>query len=262
MIRSYYREYLPIAKSPGRNFLFATDTWRASPDWADRLGYDTTKLRQNNWTAVALCAELAGLFAAEGVASTIAGIIGPRRNVWQCDAGMTDGEAYDNHSPQVDAFAGTEARSIQAYTLTNTPEAIGICRAAKQAGLPVVLSFTVETDGSLPGGKPMGAAIVEVDQATGGYPDYYMVNCAHPRHFTEPLLSGEAWVNRIGGFRANASAKSHAELDESPEVDIGDIDGFAHDHLSLMAALPNLRLIGGCCGTDHRHIGAFCRHCL
>lgn len=261
VIRAYYRDYLSVAKAAGRNFLFATDTWRASTDWADRLGYDRALLRQNNRTAVALCAELVEEFAAEGVASTIAGIVGPRRDAWHYDAEMTVDQAYDYHGHQIDAFAGTKAACIQAYTLTNTAESVGIARAAKRAGLPVVLSFTVETDGSLPGGKLLGAAILEVDEATGGYPDYYMVNCAHPQHFAEPLLSGEAWVERIGGLRANASSKSHAELDESPDVDIGDIEGFARDHIGLLAALPNLRLIGGCCGTDHRHIASICRHC-
>lgn len=262
VIRSYYRDYLPVARAAGRSFLFATDSWRASPDWADRLGYDRALLKQNNATSAALCAELADEFAAAGVASAIAGIIGPRRDAWQYDAGMTVAEAFEYHSPQVEAFAGTAATSLHAYTLTNTPEAIGIARAAERAGLPLVLSFTVETDGALPGGKPLGVAIAEVDEATGGYPAYYMINCAHPRHFARELRSGAPWVGRIGGLRANASAKSHAELDASPEIDIGDIAELADDHAELLPSLPNLQLIGGCCGTDHRHIDAICARCL
>ena len=262
VIRSYYRDYLPVAQAAGRSFLFATDSWRASPDWADRLGYDRALLKQNNATSAALCAELADEFAAAGVASAIAGVIGPRRDAWQYDAGMTVAEAFDYHSPQVEAFAGTAATSLHAYTLTNTPEAIGIARAAERAGLPLVLSFTVETDGALPGGKPLGVAIAEVDEATGGYPAYYMINCAHPRHFAGELRSGAPWVGRIGGLRANASAKSYAELDASPEIDIGDIAELADDHAELLPSLPNLQLIGGCCGTDHRHIAAICARCL
>jgi homocysteine S-methyltransferase len=262
VIRSYYRDYLPVARAAGRSFLFATDSWRASPDWADRLGYDPALLKQNNATSAALCAELADEFAAAGVVSAIAGIIGPRRDAWQYDAGMTVAEAFDYHSPQVEAFAGTAATSLHAYTLNNTPEAIGIARSAERAGLPLVLSFTVETDGALPGGKPLGVAIAEVDEATGGYPTYYMINCAHPRHFARELRSGAPWLGRIGGLRANASAKSHAELDASPEIDIGDIAELADDHAELLPSLPNLQLIGGCCGTDHRHIAAICARCL
>jgi homocysteine S-methyltransferase len=262
VIRSYYRDYLPAAQAAGRSFLFATDSWRADADWADRLGYDRAMLKQNNATSVALCAELADEFAAAGVPSAIAGVIGPRRDAWQYDAGMTVAEASDYHSPQVEVFAGTAATSLHAYTLTNTPEAIGIARAAERAGLPIVLSFTVETDGALPGGKPLGVAIAEADEATGGYPAYYMINCAHPRHFTGKVKGGAPWVGRIGGLRANASAKSHAELDASPEIDIGDIAVLAEDHAELLPSLPNLQLIGGCCGTDHRHIAAICSRCL
>jgi S-methylmethionine-dependent homocysteine/selenocysteine methylase len=171
---------------------------------------------------------------------------------------MTVAEAQDYHTPQVEAFAGTAATSLHAYTLTNTPEAIGIARAAEWVGLPIVLSFTVETDGALPGGKPLGLAIAEVDEATGGYPAYYMINCAHPHHFARELRNGASWVGRIGGLRANASAKSHAELDASPEIDIGDIAALADEHTELLPSLPNLQLIGGCCGTDHRHIAAIC----
>jgi S-methylmethionine-dependent homocysteine/selenocysteine methylase len=258
VIRRYYRDYLPVARAARRGFLFATDTWRASADWADRLGYDRGLLLQNNRVAVELCAEVASEFSAAGIATAIAGIIGPRRDAWQFDSRMSVSEAYDYHSPQVQAFAGTDAGSVQAYTLTNTPEAIGISRAAQRAGLPVVLSFTVETDGALPGGKGLGAAITEVDDATGGYPDYYMVNCAHPLHFAGPLRSGESWVRRIGGLRANASAKSHAQLDESSEIDVGDIGDFAKVHTELLPVLANVRLIGGCCGTDYRHIAAVC----
>jgi homocysteine S-methyltransferase len=244
VIRRYYRDYLPVARAAGRSFLFATDSWRASPDWADRLGYDRGLLKQNNVTSAALCAELADEFAAAGVESAIAGIIGPRRDAWQYDASMTVAEAHDYHSPQVEAFAGTAATSLHAYTLN-----IGIARAAERAGLPLVLSFTVETDGALPGGKPLGVAIAEVDEATGGYPAYYMINCAHPRHFARELRSGAPWVGRIGGLRANASAKSHAELDASPEIDIGDIAELADDHAEL---LPSF----GSAVTERRSKGA------
>jgi len=262
LIRRYYRDYLPVARAAGRGFLFATDSWRASPDWADRIGYDRALLKQNNVTSVALCAELAEEFTAAGVESAIAAVLGPRRDAWQYDAGMTVAEAFDYHSSQVEAFAGTAATSLHAYTLHNAREGIGIARSAQQAGLPVVLSFTVETNGALPGGKPLEVAVAEVDEATGGYPAYYMINCAHPRHFVRELRSGAPWVRRIGGLRANASSKSHSELDASPDIDIGDIAGLADDHAELLPLLSNLRLIGGCCGTDHRHIAAICTRCL
>lgn len=261
VIRDYYRDYLPVVRAAKRKFLFATDTWRASPDWAERLGYEVALLRQNNIASVAICAEIAAEFATAGIESEIAGTIGPRREAWQYDGDMTVDEGVDYHSPQIEAFAETRAFQLHACTLTNTPEAIAIVRAAKRAGLSAVISFTVETDGALPGGKPLGRAITEVDEATAGYPAYYMINCAHPTHFTPALSSGAAWVERIGGLRANASSKSHAELDASPDIDIGDIDNLADEHMALLSGLPNLQVIGGCCGTDHRHIAAICARC-
>jgi homocysteine S-methyltransferase len=121
--------------------------------------------------------------------------------------------------------------------------------------MPVVLSFTVETDGRLPTGQPLGEAIEQVDAETGGAPAYFMVNCAHPTHFEHVLESG-AWRERIRGVRANASRMSHAELDEAEELDAGDPDELAGGYERLRARLPNLTVLGGCCGTDHRHVRA------
>jgi homocysteine S-methyltransferase len=260
-IKDYYRDYLAVARQAELPFLFATDTWRASPDWAEKLGYGARALRRNNIAAADICVEMQEEFAAAGVASAIAGVVGPRRDAWKFDAAMTVAEAIDYHSPQIEAFALSRVEEVAAYTLTNTAEAIGIVRASAQAGLPVVISFTVETDGTLPGGKLLGQAIREVDEETVGVAAYYMINCAHPDHFARQLASGEAWTSRIGGLRANASAKSHAELDELPEIDVGDIDDFGRRHRDLLPAMANLHVIGGCCGTDHRHIQAICAHC-
>jgi len=261
-MREYYRAYIPICREAEQGFLFDTNTWRANPDWAERAGLDRETLRFANRHAVEFCEEMQAEFTAAGVSSIISGVIGPRRDAWQYDATMTVEEAMDYHRLQVMAFAETSAAYVTAYTLTNVPEAIGIARLAQQAELPVVLSFTLETDGRLPGGKPLDVAIAEVDAGTGNYPAYYMINCVHPIHFAPVIRQGGEWVNRIGGLRVNASMMSHAELDNSPELDIGNIADLAQRYLRLLPLLPNIRVIGGCCGTDHRHIGAICRTCL
>ncbi|MEP7241708.1 MAG: homocysteine S-methyltransferase family protein [Devosia sp.] len=258
VLASYYRDYLAVAKAAGRDFVFATDTWRASSDWAGQLGYDDRRLMEANRAGIDICRDVAAEFAADGGASLIAGVIGPRRDAWVHDAAMSIAEAQSYHAPQVEALALGAVDEIHVYTLTNTAEAVGIARLAEAARLPVVLSFTVETDGRLPGGMALGRAIEQVDAETGGSAAYFMINCAHPRHFREPLESGAAWVARIGGLRSNASTKSHTELDQSPDIDIGDIAGLAEEHRTLLAALPDLQIVGGCCGTDHRHIGAIC----
>lgn len=261
-MRAYYRAYIPICQEAGQGFLFDTNTWRANPDWGGRAGYDADKLREANIRAVEFCQEMQAEFAAAGVDSIISGVIGPRRDAWQYDKAMTVEEAIFYHTPQIEAFAATDADYVTAYTLTNVPEAVGIAKAAKATGLPVVLSFTLETDGNLPGGKPLEVAINEVDAATGDYPAYYMINCVHPIHFAPVVRQGGRWVNRIGGLRVNASMMSHAELDNSPTLDIGNIADLAQRYMRVLPLLPNIRVLGGCCGTDHRHIGAIAQSCL
>lgn len=261
-MRDYYRAYIPIAQKSGQGFLFDTNTWRANPDWGTRVGFDEVSLRTANLKAVDLCQEMQAEFATAGVPSIVSGVLGPRRDAWQHDARMTVEEAMNYHAAQVAAFAETDADYVSAYTLTNVPEAVGIAKLAAEHNLPVVLSFTLETDGNLPGGKPLALAIEEVDAATGSYPAYYMINCVHPIHFTETVRQGGPWVDRIGGLRVNASKMSHAELDNSLSLDIGDWQDLAQRYARVLPLLPNIRVIGGCCGTDHRHIGAICAACL
>jgi homocysteine S-methyltransferase len=198
---------------------------------------------------------LKDLMAASSLADTrVSGCLGPRGDGYRPDTTMPAHEARRQHAAQVEAFAGAGADVALAATLTHVGEAAGIALAASDAGLPVVLSFTVETDGRLPDGTPLGQAIQAVDDATDGYADRFMVNCAHPDHVYPGLDPGEPWVQRIGALRGNASRMSHAELDEAEELDAGDPDDFAASHLRLRDALPQVEVLGGCCGTDARHI--------
>ena len=175
---------------------------------------------------------------------------------------MSDREAEAYHAEQVDTFADTAADMVTAITMNYVEEALGIARAAESAGMPAVISFTVETDGRLPTGQTLRAAIEQVDAATSGYPAYYMINCAHPTHFEHLLAEAEPWTKRIRGLRANASRKSHAELNESPKLDIGDPVELGIQHARLKQRLPQLNVLGGCCGTDHRHVEQIATACL
>jgi S-methylmethionine-dependent homocysteine/selenocysteine methylase len=150
---------------------------------------------------------------------------------------------------------------VTAITMNYAEEAIGIAGAAEAAGMPVALSFTVETDGRLPTGQSLAEAIERVDRATGGYPSYYVINCAHPTHFETILADAEPWARRIRGLRANASRKSHAELNESAELDVGDPDELGEQSAALKRRLPELTVTGGCCGTDHRHVERIAAAC-
>ena len=175
---------------------------------------------------------------------------------------MSEAAAATYHTQQIEAFEDSAADVITAITMNYAEEAIGIARAAERAGMPVVISFTVETDGRLPTGQDLRAAVEQVDSATSRYPSYYMINCAHPTHFENVLIGGEAWTRRIRGLRANASPRSHAELNESTELDIGNPAELATHYAQLKSRLPQLNVMGGCCGTDHRHLEQIAVACL
>ncbi len=258
ILKEYYETYLDIAKTHTVGFVLESATWRASRDWAEKLGYSAAELAAANRDAIELLAGLRDAHEAEGRPIVISGCIGPRGDGYDPDAAATPDEAQAYHTEQIRTFAETEADLVSALTMTSADEAIGITRAAADTGIPVVISFTVETDGNLPTGQPLREAIASVDGATAGAPAYYMINCAHPTHFEKVVAGGEPWLDRIGGLRANASAKSHAELDEAEELDDGDPQELAAQYVRLRNHLPKANVLGGCCGTDRRHVEAIC----
>lgn len=252
-LRRYYTPYLELARERGAPFVLDTPTWRANPDWGAGLGYAAERLAEVNREAVRFVAALAREFA--DVETVINGVIGPRGDGYVVGATMTPDEAADYHALQATAFAGAGADMLTGVTMTYSDEAIGVTRAASAAGLPAVVSFTVETDGRLPSQQLLADAIAVVDDATNAGPAYYMINCAHPTHFMSALEAGADWTRRIKAVRANASRLSHAELDEATELDRGDIGELADLYHELGSVL-DLRVVGGCCGTDHEHIAA------
>jgi homocysteine S-methyltransferase len=254
-LRSYFEPYLAIARERSLGFVLDTATWRASPDWAAEIGYSREELDQLNRKAVALAEQLR---EGEEIPVVINGVVGPRGDGYDPDEFMSEQEAESYHSEQIGTFAHTAADMVSAITMTYPGEAIGIVRASTKAGLPVVVSFTLETDGRLPNGQSLKEAIEQVDTATDGAAAYFMVNCAHPHHFADVLEDGGDWVDRIRGIRANASTKSHAELDEAEELDEGNPAQLGADHLALRPRLRHVTVLGGCCGTDHRHVGEIC----
>ncbi|MCP3802623.1 homocysteine S-methyltransferase family protein [Allokutzneria sp. A3M-2-11 16] len=249
-LRAYFLRHIAVARRAGTGFVLEAPTWRANPDWAARLGYDEAALATANRNAVELLADLCEAF--EGTEMLISGCVGPRGDGYRPDAVMTAEQAQSYHQPQVDTFAEAGVDMITAMTMTTVAEGLGIARAAARAGLPPVVSFTVETDGNLPDGTALAEAIAAVDADTP--PAYFMINCAHPDHFAGQL-NGE-WTARVRGVRANASRRSHAELDEATELDAGDPAELADDYARLRELLPNLSVLGGCCGTDVRHVSA------
>jgi len=257
-LRKYFEQHIQIAHAAGTGIVLETPTWRANADWGATLGYDAARLAAINRAAVEQLAELRDQLETPATPIVISGNLGPRGDGYVADRTMSVAEAQAYHAPQIDTFAATAADLVSVFTMNYVEEAIGVARAAQAAGMPVAVSFTLETDGRLPSGMPLSEAIEATDAASDAHPAYYMINCAHPTHFAHVLEDAGPWRDRLRGIRANASKRSHAELDEATELDEGDPAELADEYRELRTLLPRLAVVGGCCGTDHRHIGAIC----
>jgi len=258
---NYFTPYADLAQAQGVGFLLDSPTWRSNPDWAQLMGYSTEELDQINQDAVQQLVCLRDAYDSPASPFVLNGVFGPRGDGYIADKVMTSEEAQAYHSPQMASFAKTDVDMVSAITMTHAEEAVGITQAAQAAGLPVAISFTVETDSRLPSGQPLKDAIEQVDSETDSGPAYFMLNCAHPTHFDRSFDHKGNWLGRIQGLRANASAMSHAELDEAEELDDGNPVELGGQYRELMAILPNLNVLGGCCGTDKRHIEAILNAC-
>lgn len=261
-LRDYYRRHIRIAVAHQTGFVLESPTWRANPDWGARADYGLDSLAEVNRRAIELMRELQWAHQSPVTPMLVSGCIGPRGDGYQPGKVMGVGEAADYHTWQAEVFREAGADRITAMTMSSINEALGIALAAEEAGMPSVISFTVETDGRLPTGESLPDAIERIDMATGGAPDFYMINCAHPEHFDHVLEPGAAWTRRVRGLRANASRMSHQELDNAPALDMGDPVELGLRNAEILRRLPDLILLGGCCGTDHRHITEIARACL
>lgn len=258
LLRNYFQRYAELARAHRRGLILESPTWRANPDWGAKLGYGAVALADVNRKAIGLMLEIRDAYESAETRIVISGNIGPRGDGYQTDSRMGVNDAQNYHAQQIETFTQTDADMLGAFTMNYVEEAIGIAAAAKAYAMPVAISFTLETDGRLPSGETLAAAIARTDEETGAYPVYYMINCAHPTHFEHVLHDGGAWTKRIRGLRANASRRSHAELDESTELDDGNPEELGRQYRALMSLLPQLAVVGGCCGTDHRHVEAIC----
>ena len=262
-LRRYFQTYAALANKHKVGLILETASWRSNPDWGAKLGYGANDLVAVNRSLVRLLEDVRGEYETHSTPIVISGCIGPRGDGYIPDSAMSVKTAKDYHLAQVETFADTVADLVTAITMNYVDEAVGIALAATQANMPVVISFTVETDGRLPTGQSLGEAIEQVDDATSGYPAYFMINCAHPSHFDKVVRGDESWAERIRGLRANASKMSHAELNDAPELDAGNPMELGQAYAELRKhQLKHLNVMGGCCGTDDRHIEQLAIACL
>jgi S-methylmethionine-dependent homocysteine/selenocysteine methylase len=261
VLAAYYRRHVEIARTAGTGFILEAPTWRASADWSERLGIDSNGLDAHIEQSVTMLRQLRAEYESDALPTLISGCIGPRGDGYVASAVTSADAAQAYHAAQIASLVAAGVDMLTALTMTTVEEAIGILRAARPYALPVVISFTLETDGRLPSGATLGEAIAATDSATDGQAAYFMVNCAHPSHFEPAIDDGAPWLQRLRGLRANASRCSHAELDAMTTLDAGDPAALAAEYALLRQRLPQLTVLGGCCGTDARHIAAIAATC-
>jgi homocysteine S-methyltransferase len=254
----YYRKFLLLARERKAGFILDTQTWKAHMRWAEDLGATVDDLIRATRESVEFAKTVRSEFSDNDGPIVISGVVGPCGDAYAPEKIFTADEAEEYHTQQIGWLSDAGVDMVSAFTMTQCGEAIGIVRAAQSAGVPAVISFTLETDGRLPTSQPLAEAISEVDEATGNGAAYFMLNCSHPTHFSH-VLEDAPWSRRIRGVCCNASRKSHAELDQSDELDAGDPVEFGRLHGELKKKLPWLNVFGGCCGCDFRHVSEITR---
>jgi homocysteine S-methyltransferase len=253
-LRAYFDRYVPLAVKQGMGFVLESPTWRANPDWGAKIGYGQQALANINRAAIDLMREVRQACETERTPIVISGCIGPRGDGYDPGKVMSVADALAYHAWQIGVLREAGADFVSAFTMNNINEALGVARAAQAVQIPCVISFTVETDGRLPTGDNLADAIEAVDAATERAPAYYMINCAHPTHFERVMDRDAAWLTRLRGLRANSSRRSHAELDNATELDTGNPEELGAQYGDLLRRFPHINVLGGCCGTGHRHV--------
>lgn len=257
-LADYHRKVAEAAVANGFGVINEGLHYRASRDWGELIGYSREALEEINIRGIDFYKDFAKTYASPETPMLVGGVIGPRGDAYNVGRTPDAAEAEDYHSEQILTFRKAGADLVTALTFSSVEEAIGLARAAKSAGMPVVISFFVARGGRLKGNETLEEAITRVDAATGNAPAYYMINCTHPTEF-EPGLTEGGWTRRLGGFMPNAVAMETLDLCKLGHLEDGDPEELGGQMAGLARRFEHVNVWGGCCGTDGRHIGQITR---
>ncbi|MBW2409401.1 MAG: homocysteine S-methyltransferase family protein [Deltaproteobacteria bacterium] len=246
-----YRQYIDIASRYRLPMIVSAPTWRASSERINKSAYSGRE------TMVKDCADFINRIRQDVSQSAdciyIAGLIACRGDSYEPREALTADKAEAYHRLQAQELAHAGVDFILAATLPAVSEALGIAAALSQCAIPYSLSFVIRSDGRVLDGTPLQAAIEKIDAAVNPGPLFYQINCVHPAIFRKAIEQSEPGFDRLLGLQANTSEKSPEELDGLGYLDTSEPEEFAESMLALHTHF-GLKIIGGCCGTDHRHI--------
>jgi homocysteine S-methyltransferase len=249
-----YARYLESAAASGFAALMGGLDYRASPDWAEKLGYSRETLREAQLRSIDFLREAAKPFAGQLPDILIAGVIGPRGDAYKLNRTITAQEAEEYHSVQLGTLREANVDLVSAMTFNNIPEAVGLSRAAKRVGLPIILNFTLDSSSRLRSGPTVREAIEAVDAEAGdAHPECYGLNCSHPIEMA-PALEPGGWFKRVRSLRPNAALMEKQALCKIGHLVDGDPPELGAQMGALAHRYPHLDIWGGCCGTWDTHL--------
>lgn len=258
-LRTLYGQYLEIGRAAGLPMIVGTPTWRASAERVRLAGLAEVDVNGDGVRFLASIRDAYGRYVGRVI---IAGMMGCAVDAYRPETALSEEEAVVFHRPQAQALAAGGVDCLLAATLPHAGEARGLARAMAECEVPYMLSFVVRPDCTLLDGTPLGEAVAAIDAAAAPAPLCYLLNCVHPRVFEAALLSergrSRCVRERVIGLQANASAKSPEELDGSPCLDSDPPEVLADAMLRLRRRFGT-KILGGCCGTDNRHIACIAR---
>ena len=257
-IRGMYRRYLDVVARHGHSALIGGFDYRASPDWGAKLGYSPAALAEANLRSIQFLRDVAAEYA-EIPQALFSGYVGPRGDAYSLNRGTTIDEAEDYHSVQLETLKKAGVDLAWAVTFNNPAEAIGVVQAARRIGLPVAVSFSLDSSHRLSSGIALAEAIAIVDAATDDYPAFFSLNCSHPFEF-EPALDGGDWTRRIRSIRPNAAKMDKIALCKLGHLEEGDPEELGRLMADVGRRYPHMDIWGGCCGTGHVHLEEIARH--
>lgn len=251
-----YSRYLEVAATAGCSVLIGGLDYRASPDWAGKLGYSGgSALRQVQQRCIGFLRDVSAPFRHRIPAILISGIVGPRGDAYSLNATITAASAEAYHLDQLSNLADLGVDCVTAMTFNSVAEAIGVSRAASRVNLPLGVCFTLDSSTSrLQSGVSLREAIETTDRECGeDRPDFYGINCSHPLEFM-PALEPGSWLQRIRMLRPNASAMDKISLCRIGHLEEGDPQELGRLMGELARLHPHIDIWGGCCGTWDRHL--------
>ncbi|MGF7162328.1 S-methylmethionine-dependent homocysteine/selenocysteine methylase [Rhodoligotrophos appendicifer] len=258
-LEAIYRSYLEIAAETQLPMQLGTPTWRAHPDCLARLGFGhADDLARINGAAVRLLHDLRRDMGLEYLIA-IAGVIGPRRDGYDPAEAPSPEVARAYHSIQAEMLAELGVDLLYAPTFASAAELEGVAAAMAAAGLPYALAPIIDAGARMLDGTPLAEAIARIDARVKPAPQHYLIGCVHPTLFREAYQNGPsltaAVAGRIAGLKANASTLPPDQLDRLDHLEAG-LPQLFGEQMADLHRRYGLTVLGGCCGTDHRHIRA------